>query len=132
MSEAPGSRLERRLGLLHASSLEIAQLRDVDDVPRRALALSLELTASTAGVLDLFDDEGSRRETIASEGAQVPERGAGRWEIGHMGIRTLLDAPLRVQGRVIGRIAVVDRPGGYHAEQARLLGAFADQVAVGN
>jgi len=49
---------------------------------------------------------------------------------GHPEVRTFLGVPLRVGSTVIGMIGAANRPGGYGADDQRLLSTFANQVAV--
>lgn len=49
---------------------------------------------------------------------------------GHPPVRTFLGVPLRVGRTVIGMIGVANKPGGYVADDERLLSTFANQVAV--
>jgi signal transduction histidine kinase len=49
---------------------------------------------------------------------------------GHPPVRTFLGVPLRVGTTVIGMIGVANNPGGYVADDERLLSTFANQVAV--
>jgi signal transduction histidine kinase len=49
---------------------------------------------------------------------------------GHPHVQTFLGVPLRVGTDVIGMIGVANRPGGYAADESRLLSTFANQVAV--
>jgi signal transduction histidine kinase len=49
---------------------------------------------------------------------------------GHPPTRTFLGVPLRVGTTVIGMIGVANKPGGYVADDERLLSTFANQVAV--
>jgi GAF domain-containing protein len=49
---------------------------------------------------------------------------------GHPPVRTFLGVPLRVGTTVIGMIGVANKPGGYVADDERLLSTFANQVAV--
>jgi signal transduction histidine kinase len=49
---------------------------------------------------------------------------------GHPPVRTFLGVPLRVGTTVIGMIGVANKPGGYVADDERLLTTFANQVAV--
>jgi signal transduction histidine kinase len=49
---------------------------------------------------------------------------------GHPEVRTFLGVPLGVGSTVIGMIGVCNRPGGYGADDERLLSTFANQVAV--
>jgi signal transduction histidine kinase len=49
---------------------------------------------------------------------------------GHPPVRTFLGVPLRVGSTVIGMIGVANNPGGYVADDERLLSTFANQVAV--
>jgi signal transduction histidine kinase len=49
---------------------------------------------------------------------------------GHPEVRTFLGVPLRVGSTVIGMIGAANRPGGYGADDQRLLATFANQVAV--
>jgi signal transduction histidine kinase len=164
MSEASGAPFERPLALLQQRSLEIARLRDVDDVLGRALDCGRELTGSPVGFIDLLDQAETRRETalfrgveagpdllarhlaipldaglagvVIAEGRIVRSNdvrsdpaGTG-WPPGHPPKATFLGAPLLVPDGVIGMIAVADRDEGYGEEHARLLGTFANQVAV--
>jgi signal transduction histidine kinase len=50
--------------------------------------------------------------------------------MGHPVVRTFLGVPLQVGTVVIGMIGVANKPGGYDADDERLLGTFANQVAV--
>src|SRR5581483_6850073 len=49
---------------------------------------------------------------------------------GHPEVRTFLGVPLRVGDEVIGMLGVSNKPGGYGADDERLLSTFANQVAV--
>jgi signal transduction histidine kinase len=49
---------------------------------------------------------------------------------GHPLVRTFLGVPLRVGTNVIGMVGVCNKSGGYGADDERLLGTFANQVAV--
>jgi signal transduction histidine kinase len=49
---------------------------------------------------------------------------------GHPPVDTFLGVPLNLRGEVIGMLGVANRPGGYRAEDTRLLETFANQVAV--
>jgi signal transduction histidine kinase len=49
---------------------------------------------------------------------------------GHPPVRTFLGVPLRVGPEAIGMIGVANKPGGYAADDERLLSTFANQVAV--
>jgi signal transduction histidine kinase len=49
---------------------------------------------------------------------------------GHPPVRTFLGVPLQVGDRVMGMIGVANKPGGYTADEERLLSTFANQVAV--
>jgi PAS domain S-box-containing protein len=50
--------------------------------------------------------------------------------IRRMGVRNLLLVPMRAFGETLGVLGVVDRSGGFGAEDARLLEAFADSAAL--
>jgi signal transduction histidine kinase len=117
-----GSRYEALLALLHASSLEVAQLRDVHQALSRGLDLCLELTGTAAGFIELFEEDRTRPETIVV-------RGVERMEI-HTGTAAFLRAPLQVRDVVIGVVAVADREDGHREERGRLLGTLANQIAV--
>ena len=73
--------------------------------------------------------------TITEERSNISNDVAGdpvpvRQPRGHPPVRTFLGVPLRVGTTVIGMIGVANKPGGYAADDERLLSTFANQVAV--
>jgi signal transduction histidine kinase len=157
--------LREQLQLLHAISVEIAALRNLQEVYDRTLTYCLQLTGSEMGAIDLVSDDGNELELVAIKGFRptdasfllryrtTPVRPSlfglviieGRSRIsndvehdpdrvgtpdGHPPLRTFLGVPLRVGSKVIGMIAVANRPGGYDSHDEQLLATFANQVAV--
>ncbi|HZQ26149.1 MAG TPA: GAF domain-containing protein [Acidimicrobiales bacterium] len=145
--------------------MEIAALRDVQEIYRRALDFCLQLTSSEMGFVDLLNDDGYAMDVVAIEGFRpaspsfyerfrsMPVRPSvfgvviteNRPHIsndvahdplsvgtppGHPEVRTFLGVPLRVGDEVIGMLGVSNKPGGYGADDERLLSTFANQVAV--
>lgn len=62
---------EGQLALLHACVLEIARLHDAHQVINKGLDCCLELTGSTAGFLDLLDEDRTHREMTLFMGVEV-------------------------------------------------------------
>jgi len=157
--------LREQLQLLHALSVEIAALRNLQEVYDRTLTYCLQLTGSEMGAIDLVSEDGKELELVAIKGFQptdasfleryrtTPVRPSlfglviieGRSRIsndvehdpervgtpdGHPILRTFLGVPLHVGPKVIGMIAVANRPGGYDSHDEQLLATFANQVAV--
>jgi signal transduction histidine kinase len=60
--------LREQLQLLHALSVEIAALRNLQDVYDRTLTYCLQLTGSEMGAIDLLTDDGKELELVAIKG----------------------------------------------------------------
>jgi signal transduction histidine kinase len=84
---------------------------------------TIPLHASVAGVVIT-----ERRVELSNDVSSDPD--SSGWPEGHPEIRAFLGAPLQVEDSVIGMVAVANRDGGYDEDHARLLAAFADQLAV--
>jgi PAS domain S-box-containing protein len=95
------------------------------------------------GVLAELDDThaplaGSATQMVLREGTQLfndPERqlpGSNPLlpAVRRLGLKNLLLVPVRAYGETLGVLGVVDRAGGFGAEDARLLEAFADSAAL--
>ncbi|HEY0019826.1 MAG TPA: PAS domain-containing protein [Longimicrobium sp.] len=80
---------------------------------------------------------GSAAEVVLREGTQLynaveklPASSPLLPMVTRVGARNLLLVPVRAYGEALGVLAVVDRAGGFGAEDARLLEAFADSAAL--
>ncbi|HEU0300717.1 MAG TPA: ATP-binding protein [Longimicrobium sp.] len=94
------------------------------------------------GVLEELDGTraplaGSATQLVLREGTQLfndPERLPVRTPLlpasRRLGVKNLLLVPVRAYGETLGVLGVVDRAGGFGAEDARLLEAFADSAAL--
>jgi signal transduction histidine kinase len=60
--------LREQLQLLHALSVEIAALRNLQEVYDRTLTYCLQLTGSDMGAIDLLSDDGDELELVAIKG----------------------------------------------------------------
>ncbi len=124
---------------LVAFSLDLARLRSVEGVMRRALAGCLDLTGSETGFLDLIDEEGSfpPRSMVAGDvDANLVARhrarllGQGKGETAVIEERTYLLARLEVRGTRIGTVAVAAPVSRRRVADRRLLRSLANQTAA--
>jgi signal transduction histidine kinase len=128
-------------------SVDLARLRDLDQVAERALELALQLTRSTIAFLALVDDSGERKQvyTRAASPTQALEAGeieemvaraatagspvAGTSPTRDPSLRSFFGQPLMAGGRTVGMIGVVNESG-YGAVQRRAFSLFANQLAA--
>jgi signal transduction histidine kinase len=127
-------------------SLELARLRNLDQVADRSLELALDLTRSSVAFMVLVDDSGARKQVYSrSAGPTRPlpdheiERIVGQASDGAASagsLRGLSDPslssfcgqPLQAGGRTIGTIGVANGSG-YTGVQRRAFSLFANQLA---
>lgn len=131
---------DRRLARLVAFSLQVAQLRDAEDVIHRALATCLDLIGSGAGFLDLIDEEGmlSVKTVVAGSGVdfELVARhravllGHGEEKVVVLEGQPFLVAPLQVRDARIGTVAVAAPVRRNRIADRRLLRSVANQTAA--
>jgi signal transduction histidine kinase len=128
-------------------SLDLARLRDLDQVAERALELALELTRSSVAFLALVDDSGDRKqiytraaspsqaleadqiEKLIAHGAASERPVAGMSPTSDPNLSSFYGQPLMAGGRIIGMMGVVNRAG-YSTVQRRALSLFANQLGA--
>ena len=128
-------------------SVDLARIRDLDQVADRALELALDLTRSSVAFLALVDDSGDRKQvyTRAATPSQALEAGqieeliahaasaerpvAGTSPTSDPNLSSFYGQPLLAGGRTIGMIGVVNQSG-YGTVQRRALSLFANQLAA--
>ncbi|HRQ39522.1 MAG TPA: PAS domain S-box protein [Chloroflexota bacterium] len=141
--------------LQRATTALLQHLTTVDDVLRIVCAEALGLTGATGSAVSLLE-EGEWLRVTGSSGKPVPIRERlpvetsfvgsvikqgqplllndpdGRMQAYHYNadLRTLLALPLRVDNTVLGVLDVVNKPGGFTAEDMEVMQLFAAQAAV--
>ena len=128
-------------------SVDLARIRDLDQVAERALELAMDLTRSSVAFLALIDDGGDRKQiyTRAATPAQTLEAGQIEELIAHSAtaarpvtgaipasdpnLSSFYGQPLLAGGRTIGYMGVVNQSG-YSTLQKRALSLFANQLAA--
>lgn len=128
-------------------SVDLARIRDLDQVAERALELALELTRSSVAFLALVDDRGDRKQVytrtaspshqldsgqideLIAHAATAARPVAGASPTSDPGLSSFYGQPLLAGGRTIGMIGVVNQAG-YSTIQRRALSLFANQLAA--
>jgi signal transduction histidine kinase len=119
-------------------SLELAGLRELDQVAERALDLALALTKSSTAFIALVDDTGARKQVYSRSANPSEALPDAEIESFVENSDRLTDPPLsssfcgqtlQAGGRAIGMIGVVNQSG-YTAVQRRAFSLFANQLAA--
>jgi signal transduction histidine kinase len=126
--------VQKALEDIQSASVELARLKDLDEVAENALALALSLTKSSVAFLGLTDETGAY-ERIFSRSADPSSTSAPREETERLitaanssSNPSICGEPLVAAGETLGMIGVA-RESNYPRFQRQLFGIFANQVA---
>lgn len=118
---------------VQAAGVELARLKDLDEIAQAALGMALALTKSSVAFMGLSDETGAYAQVYSrsSTGSQDVRRDETERLIASAGTSTypsLCAAPLEAGGESVGTIGVYGESS-YSNMQRRILAIFANQVA---
>ena len=125
--------LSDALEAIQAATLELAQLKDVDEVAEVALGLALRLTRSSVAFMGLADATGAYEQVYsrASNSTAAPARAEAERLMAAASSnihRSICGHSLKAAGEVLGMVGVA-RDSGYSAVERQAFAIFANHVA---
>ncbi|MDH6678657.1 signal transduction histidine kinase [Rhodococcus sp. LBL1] len=128
------TRTSDRLEGLVEALLDVTSGLELPDTLRRVAAAGMRLTGAGYGAVTVRDESGTGLSRCVYEGADEPSRrpSPDGVPVGHPPVRTVLEVPILVRGRVFGNLYLTDKRHGaaFGADDETLVCALASAAGV--